>query len=135
MILRREIDRAPPRGANARAAQTERVLLGALSVLSGACLLLAPDKMARLYGLPRREGLARTLGVRDIAIGLELCAQPGESRASLLRALSDTLDVGLIAGEALRQGKTARQAGLRVGSAALLATYAGLLHERLRSRG
>jgi hypothetical protein len=104
--------------------ERERVLLGVLSALSGTCLLLLPDKMASLYGLPRGRSLARALGVRDIAIGLELCAQSGSMRASLLRSMSDALDAGLIAGEALHHGKLQGMAKLRVAGATLLAVYA-----------
>ena len=109
------------------------MLLGGLSVLSGVSLLLAPERMASVYGLPERAWLARALGVRDVAIGVELCIESKSAGASLLRALSDTFDAGLMAAEGLRQAKRAREAGLRASGAVLLATYACLLHERLRA--
>jgi hypothetical protein len=116
-----------------RAPRSERLLLGGLSMLSGVSLLLAPERMASMYGLPRRAWLARALGVRDVAIGVELCIESRAAGASLLRALSDTFDAGLIAAEGLRHAERAREAGLRASGVVLLATYARLLHERLHA--
>src|SRR4051812_19709264 len=72
-----------------------KAFLGVLSVGSGLALAAAPRQFAGLFGLPRRSLLARGLGVRDIAIGLQLL-EPDRRSGLAARAIADLLDFGLI---------------------------------------
>jgi hypothetical protein len=77
------------------------------SLGSGALLVLAPQRMGKLYGLPRSRSLLRLLGARDVLIGA-LQSRPKARRfGALARACSDLGDAVLIAEEARRRGRLA----------------------------
>ena len=81
------------------------VALGWFSIALGAAELLAPRQLARLIGVPDREGTATTLrayGAREIANGVAILSQPEEAKWLWSRVGGDALDLaslGAAAGE------------------------------------
>ncbi len=69
---------------------------GLLSVISGIGLILRPVDLASLYGLPNLDWLSRTLGVRDVGIGLGLLCTFKFSGFMWARAGSEMFDALLI---------------------------------------
>jgi hypothetical protein len=98
------------------AARAARVL-GSLSIASGMALALAPRRMARVYGLPAREGLVRTLGARDVLIGAMMMAPRSSAAGCLARAVSDFVDAGMIVSEHRREHARPWLTSLRVAGA------------------
>jgi hypothetical protein len=89
--------RCEPTNAVASVMPSARRLGGVISVASGFALIAAPRATGQIYGLPDTAVLCRTLGARDVLIGLGLLG----SRRWLAwwwlgRTASDAFDVGLI---------------------------------------
>lgn len=102
-------------------------ILGALSIASGLALAAVPTTMAEVYALPHRTRLLRAIGVRDVAIGVALLFRKSASVGCLLRGLSDAVDTGLIASEAVHRRRSASAVALRIaGALAIVASAAGL---------
>jgi hypothetical protein len=93
--------------------------LGWFSVALGLAELLAPRAVGKTVGLPRRTGLLRFFGLRELAAGVGILA--GGSLAPWLwaRALGDALDLA-----ALSRGLAARRSQGR--AAASIAAVAGV---------
>lgn len=70
--------------------------LGWMSVGVGLTELTFPERLCRVLGVPRRSGLMRVLGLREVATGLGLLLQP---RRPWLwaRVAGDVLDLVLLA--------------------------------------
>lgn len=87
--------------------------VAALSLASGAALLIAPRPVGALYGLPRRRRLLRWLGLRDMAIGALGLA--GNLRiSSWARAAADLYDAVLIGGAGAGTDRRGSATKLRV---------------------
>jgi len=105
--------------------------LGVLSVASGALLLAAPSRMARLYALPENTSLLRLMGLRDLAIGASLLRSDDRRAATVARALSDVVDFALMAGLGTRPFRETRG---RMAGALASALLSLLLNRVLASR-
>jgi uncharacterized membrane protein len=68
------------------------------SIGLGLAELLFPGTVARLAGLPRRRGLLRLMGVREIASGLSIFMQHRPSTAMWSRVAGDAVDLTFMAG-------------------------------------
>jgi hypothetical protein len=105
-----------------------RVGLAVLSVGSGIGLMCVPHAFGMLFGLPRRAGLCRALGLRDVALGVSMLSR--RARWGLAaRAASDVSDALLIAREARDRPRDGTSSRLAV--AALSAACAAALAARL----
>jgi hypothetical protein len=98
------------------------VALGWFSVALGLAELLAPSAVGKTVGIPRRTGLLRFFGLRELAAGVGILA--GGSLAPWLwaRALGDALDLAaLLKGLASRrrQGRAAASIAAVAGVAAI----------------
>jgi hypothetical protein len=63
--------------------------------------VIAPERVARLIGLDeddRNEMLMRTIGVRELAIGLGILIQPTAPGWAWARVGGDAMDLALLAG-------------------------------------
>jgi uncharacterized membrane protein len=79
---------------------TEKRLAAALGYFSiglGLSELGAPQ-IDRLIGLPDHRGMMRAMGLREIANGMAIIAQPREPQWMWARAVGDAIDLGLLAG-------------------------------------
>jgi uncharacterized membrane protein len=80
-------------------AQREAALgtaLGWVSIALGASQLLAPRAFARATGLPRLDWLYRAIGLRELACGVGLLAQPKSPAWKWARVAGDTMDTAVI---------------------------------------
>lgn len=98
--------------------------LGALSVISGAALLVNPQPLLKLYGLPRSTALGRALGVRDVVIGAGLLRKRAPRTWLVSRAAADGFDALLIAGAARGRWKTIGRVAIACSSSMLSAQLA-----------
>ena len=113
--------------SNDRAAQGTAALLGALSVATGAILLVSPRSLTELFKLPRTETVGRALGLRDVVAGTLLLAPSTRRAGLLLRGASDATDAVLAASETLRGRRPLRHTAITiVGGLALAALSFGL---------
>jgi len=104
------------------------MLIGALSLASGALMAKSPRTMARVYGFPGSAKLVRWLGARDVLIGALLWMPKTRRLAALARAASDAADAQLLRHEAARRG---RGAPIRASLALVSASLSSLLAARL----
>ena len=70
--------------------------LGWLSLGLGALEVAAPRRLATFLGLEKKDGLLRLLGVREIAAGLGIFAQPRPTTALWARVGGDVIDLALL---------------------------------------
>ena len=71
--------------------------LGWFSIGLGLAELLAPRALSRIIGAPHRPALMRTLGLREIAAGMGILAQPHNSGPWMTaRVAGDAMDLGLL---------------------------------------
>lgn len=70
--------------------------LGLFSLALGATELLAGSRIANALGVPRRRGLVRAFGAREIAAGIGLVAAPAHSAGVWSRVAGDTLDLAAL---------------------------------------
>jgi hypothetical protein len=96
--------------------------LGVFSLALGAAELLAAPHIARSLDAPRRKGLIRAFGVREIVAGVGLLNAPAHSAGVWGRVAGDALDVaalGFAAGNAPHNRTVWRALAFVVGAAAL----------------
>ena len=67
--------------------------LGLFSLALGALELLAAPRIARSLDAPRRKGLIRAFGAREVVAGLGLVGAPASSSAVWGRVAGDALDL------------------------------------------
>jgi hypothetical protein len=80
--------------------------LAAFRIVLGAASWIAPERLARAYGVPKRrltpelEYMTRVFGVRAVALGVGYLASSGEARRLWQRLwlLCDTADTAMGAG-------------------------------------
>jgi hypothetical protein len=106
-------------------------LIGALSAASGLAMLLAPSGLAGSYALPRRPLLVRLLGLRDIAIGLQILGRD-QDVGLRARMLSDLGDFGLILATHASRARARKVKG-RLAGALASAVLAGALQRNTRA--
>lgn len=70
--------------------------LGWLSMGVGLTQLTFPERLCRVLGVPRRTGLMRGLGLREVATGLGLLLQPRRQWV-WARVAGDVVDLALLA--------------------------------------
>lgn len=70
--------------------------LGWMSVGIGLTELTFPERLCRVLGVPRRTGLMRLLGLREVATGLGLLLQP-QRQWVWARVAGDAVDLALLA--------------------------------------
>jgi len=70
--------------------------LGWFSLGLGAAETIAPGAVCRMAGLPPREGLMRTFGLREIASGVGVFGS-NPSKAFWARVAGDMMDLGCLA--------------------------------------
>lgn len=81
-------------------------MLGYFSLALGLSQLAAPGAIADLIGIknrPRTRGVMRLLGMREVASGLAVLANPSSAGPLWLRTLGDAMDLSLL-GAALQDG-------------------------------
>jgi uncharacterized membrane protein len=71
-------------------------MLGWVSIALGASQVLAPRAFARATGLPRFDWLYRAIGLRELACGIGLLAQPKSPAWKWARVAGDTMDSAVI---------------------------------------
>ncbi|MGZ5200156.1 MAG: SRPBCC family protein [Telluria sp.] len=71
-------------------------VLGWVSIALGASQVLAPRAFARATGLPRFDWLYRAIGLRELACGVGLLAQPKSPVWKWARVAGDTMDVAVL---------------------------------------
>jgi uncharacterized membrane protein len=82
--------------------------LGWFSIALGATQLLAPRQLSRAIGVEEHPVLMRTLGLREIASGIAILADPNTTGAGLrARVIGDAMDLALL-GSALAQDDSER---------------------------
>lgn len=84
--------------------------LGFFSLALGTAQLIAPGHVATLLGLKDRRdrrGVIRALGVREVATGLVILANPRSATPLWLRVAGDAVNLGLLA-NALTHGAPSR---------------------------
>lgn len=79
--------------------------LGLFSLALGAAELLAAPRIARSLDEPRRKGLIRAFGVREVVAGLGLVGAPAHSAGVWGRVAGDALDLAALGAAA---GKSPR---------------------------
>jgi hypothetical protein len=86
-------------------------ILGTVSLASGIAAIVAPRRMGRLYKMPGRPALVRSIGLRDVMAGA-LLLKPRSSRAALLlRGMADAVDSAIVASQLVSQAGPPRQGG------------------------
>ena len=96
--------------------------LGWFSVALGAAALIAPRTLGRLSGAGERRGVARSVGVRELATGIGILTTRNPAPWLWSRVVGDVMDLAVLATNSLRPGNPGR------GRAALsFATVAGIL--------
>ncbi|HEY8520538.1 MAG TPA: SRPBCC family protein [Gammaproteobacteria bacterium] len=116
------------------------LLLGWLGIGLGAAELLAPRALLRVIGFAPTERAAdvvRTMGVREVATGLGILANPKSKEWVGLRIGGDLLDLGLLGAglaKAERPERTLGAAALVLGTTVLDVLGAEGLAERRKTR-
>jgi uncharacterized membrane protein len=96
--------------SQARTAEQLAVGLGWFSIGLGLAEVVAPRSVAQLIGLPetdRHSATLQALGVREIAHGVAILAQPGSATRVWTRVGGDALDVAVL-GAAMTDERTDR---------------------------
>jgi hypothetical protein len=75
-----------------------------ISVGFGAWQLFAPRSFARTVGMSYPNWLIRTIGARDLGLGIGMLARPESGGWRWARAVSDVMDTGLIGAAFLMHG-------------------------------
>lgn len=70
--------------------------LGWFSLGLGALETAAPGAVARFLGVPRRDRLIRTMGIREITAGIGLLTKDQPSRWMWARVVGDVMDLGML---------------------------------------
>lgn len=83
--------------------------LGALSLALGAAELLAGDRIARRLGVKDHSGKLRAFGLRELATGAALIANPTASKNVWGRVAGDIMDLAAL-GAAFREAEGHRRA-------------------------
>ncbi|HWG85586.1 MAG TPA: hypothetical protein VNT60_08915 [Deinococcales bacterium] len=85
--------------------------LGWFSIALGAAEVIAPGAIANYLGLEKRGGLVRAYGVRELAAGAALLAQPSSSLWVWSRVAGDAIDMVTLGG-GLKGNPRAARAGV-----------------------
>src|SRR5436853_3403599 len=105
-------------GRGARLANT----LGWFSIGLGAVETVAPGAVARFLGIPRRDRLIRSMGIREITAGIAILTKERPARWMWGRVAGDVVDLAML-GVAVpasdRRGRVAWSAALVAGVMAL----------------
>ena len=105
--------------------------LGWFSVAVGLAFLVAPRRLARLFGMGDRPGLSRYLGVRDVLVGAGLLGWKSPAPWVWGRASADASDAVMM-GWGILSGRFSRgPAAVVLVGAAGLSAYSALLARRL----
>ncbi|MES2902248.1 MAG: hypothetical protein V4723_21145 [Pseudomonadota bacterium] len=78
---------------------------GLVSAGFGIVQLVAPRSFARLIGMAFPPWVIRTVGVRDLALGIAMLSRPGTPAWRQARLVNDMLDTGLNCGGSADAGK------------------------------
>jgi hypothetical protein len=118
------------------AVETLAIALGWFSIALGAAELLAPQRVARLIGVPPRERTTATLrahGAREVASGVAILAQPTEAKWLWSRVGGDGIDLASLSAAAGQEN--ADRTRLTIATAAVVGVAAldVLAATRLRS--
>lgn len=70
--------------------------LGLFSLALGAAEILLPRKITRALDAEGHEGLVRGFGVREVAAGVGILAEPAHSATVWNRVAGDALDLGAL---------------------------------------
>lgn len=70
--------------------------LGWFSLGLGALETAAPGAVAKFLGVPRRDRLIRTMGIREITAGIGLLTKDQPSRWMWARVVGDVMDLGML---------------------------------------
>lgn len=89
--------------------RTLGLALAGLSVALGVVELVAARPIARRLGVPKRSGVVRGYGVRELATGAALLGRPTSATAVWARVAGDVLDLGSL-GAASRADTANRKA-------------------------
>jgi hypothetical protein len=111
------------------------VALGYFSLTLGAAELLAPRGMATLTGLPRdRRTLAtlRQCGVREIAAGMAILAQPDRAGWLWSRVGGDLMDLSFLGSAARRDNARPARVAIAVAAVTTVTVLDLLVAQRLR---
>ena len=71
--------------------------LGWFSIGLGLMEVLSPGKLESMLGISHRRPLLRGFGLREIAAGVAILAQPDEAKWVWGRVAGDTLDIAALA--------------------------------------
>ena len=71
--------------------------LGWFSIGLGLTEVLAPGKLESMLGIKRNRGILRTFGLREIAAGVALLAEPDQAKWVWGRVAGDALDIAALA--------------------------------------
>jgi uncharacterized membrane protein len=109
--------------------------LGWLSVGLGLAALLAPRKMGEITGLDDREGLIRTVGVRELASGVGLLTHSPKAPWLWSRVVGDAMDLAVLglAYAGSRHGRSRAIGAAAVVAAIAAADVAASLRESQRA--
>lgn len=72
--------------------------LGWFSIALGLAELIGGRTLARTIGMSRHTGLIRAFGVREVANGVAILANPTSAPLLMARVAGDALDLGVLAG-------------------------------------
>ncbi|HLH55061.1 MAG TPA: SRPBCC family protein [Verrucomicrobiae bacterium] len=92
--------------------------LGWFSIGLGLTELLFPRTLGRCIGINPRTGLMRLLGLREIASGIGLLAQPQKDVWMKSRVAGDAMDLALLGGAFLDEENNRLQVGIAAGAVA-----------------
>ncbi len=121
MRILKHVDVPPKRTRGTQADETLARGLGWFSLALGLAEVLAPRGLARLVGVPERAGLVRLMGLRELASGAAILAQPAAGPV-WSRVGGDAVDLVLLGSAFL--GRDGANAHGR--TAAALAAVAGV---------
>jgi hypothetical protein len=91
--------------------------LGWFSLAFGAAELFAPSQLNRALGTPRRNGLVRGFGLREIGAGVGLLAMQRRAPWLWARVAGGALDLGTLAA-AMRRSSRKKIVGAAIASVA-----------------
>ena len=72
--------------------------LGWFSIALGLAQILAGRSLARTIGMRRHTGLFRAFGVREVANGVAILANPASAPLLMARVAGDAMDLAVLAG-------------------------------------